>query len=1081
MHFCNWHGITCGRRHQRVTTLELRGHKLRGTIPPYIGNLTFLRAINLQNNSFYGEIPKEVGQLFRLRELDLTNNTLGGEIPTNLCNCSELRLIRVTNNKLIGKIPMELGSLTKLKALRVARNNFTGGLPGFLGNLSFLEAFSATSNDLVGNIPETVGRLKSLSHFFVGVNKLNGMVPSSLYNISSIRFLSFTLNQLSGTLPKNIGHTLPILQLFSIGSNKFFGSIPSSLCNASKLQKLDLNDNIFVGSVPTNLGYLQDLESLNLNKNKLGRDLNFLTSLKNCSKMNKLSFVENRFEGVLPSSISNLSTQLTEIYLEGNKISGTIPVALQNLINLIGLGMEYNLLTGTIPTSFGKFQKMQKLSLQGNKLSGKIPSSIGNLTQLAELFLSQNNLEGSIPPSIGTCQSLQQLDVAENYLSGVIPQQVFQIFSLSLLLNLSHNSFSGKLPVEVDSLKNINSLDVSKNNFSGEIPTTIGNCLSLVYLSLQGNSFNGNIPSSMASLRGLEHLDVSRNNLSGLIPKGLEKLSILKYLNISFNNIEGEVPTGGVFRNVNAISVIGNNKLCGGIPQLRLKTCHIVTKSRRSLTSKVTITIIFVVVCILLVSSFLALYWRKRSKKKPSSIVSKMDLLPTVSYKMLHQATNGFSLNNLIGSGSFGVVYKGVLEQDERLVAVKVLNLQNKYASKSFMAECNVLRNVRHRNLIKILTCCSSINYNGDDFKALVFEFMTNGNLEMLLHPMTDSDNQSKNLSVLQRLIIAIDVAFALNYLHNHCEQKIIHCDLKPSNILLDSDMIAHVSDFGLSRLLTTLNDSSQKCTSTIGLKGSIGYAAPGKRPTDDMFKDGLNLHNFVKMSLPKRLIQVVDPMLLPREVEGMGVATAVMMATKEDDNYNKIEVEEANNTEDFRHIDVDMQKCLLSVLNIGILCSLESPKERINMEEVIKELQMVKSTLLVRGFAKVDQVELKGQQEQLEEIKSVEVWLEQKSLAKLQKDIDRASTELLDVKRYGQRTNFGPGSRFYLVLTGFIQVLGNLLDWIGARFSVELVSLVQFLNQGLCLCWSLGKEPSVPLDSRKCGVPFLPYFMLHI
>ena len=133
-----------------------------------------------------------------------------------------------------------------------------------------------------------------------------------------------------------------------------------------------------------------------------------------------------------------------------------------------------------------------------------------------------------------------------------------------------------------------------------------------------------------------------------------------------------------------------------------------------------------------------------------------------------------------------------------------------------------------------------------------------------------------------------------------------------------------------------------------------------GKRPTDDMFKDGLNLHNFVKMSLPKRLIQVVDPMLLPREVEGMGVATAVMMATKEDDNYNKIEVEEANNTEDFRHIDVDMQKCLLSVLNIGILCSLESPKERINMEEVIKELQMVKSTLLVRGFTKVDQVELK-------------------------------------------------------------------------------------------------------------------------
>ena len=131
-HICNWHGITCAQRHQRVTTLELPGHNLRGTIPPYIGNLTFLRAIDLGNNSFYGEIPKEVGQLFRLRELNLTNNTLGGEIPTNLSNCSELRLISVWNNKLIRKIPMELGFLTKLTFLRVAKNNFVGGIK-FLG------------------------------------------------------------------------------------------------------------------------------------------------------------------------------------------------------------------------------------------------------------------------------------------------------------------------------------------------------------------------------------------------------------------------------------------------------------------------------------------------------------------------------------------------------------------------------------------------------------------------------------------------------------------------------------------------------------------------------------------------------------------------------------------------------------------------------------------------------------------------------------------------------------------------------------------------------------------------------------
>ena len=129
---------------------------------------------------------------------------------------------------------------------------------------------------------------------------------------------------------------------------------------------------------------------------------------------------------------------------------------------------------------------------------------------------------------------------------------------------------------------------------------------------------------------------------------------------------------------------------------------------------------------------------------------------------------------------------------------------------------------------MKILTRCSSINYNGDEFKALVFEFMTNGILDMWLHSMTDCENQSKYLSFLQRIIIAIDVASALNYLHNHCQQQIIHCDLKQNNILLDSEMIAHVSDFGLARLLTTTSDSSQKHTSTICLKGSIGYVALG-------------------------------------------------------------------------------------------------------------------------------------------------------------------------------------------------------------------------------------------------------------
>ena len=159
-------------------------------------------------------------------------------------------------------------------------------------------------------------------------------------------------------------------------------------------------------------------------------------------------------------------------------------------------------------------------------------------------------------------------------------------------------------------------------------------------------------------------------------------------------------------------------------------------------------------------------------------MVSTIDLLPNVSYGMLNQETNEFSQGNLIGSGSFGSIYKGVLHLEEKLIAMKVLNLQHKAASKSFLAECNVLRNIRHRSLVKILTCCSSMDYARNQFKALVFEFMTNGSLDLWLHPEIDNENQSQGLSLLQRLNVAIDVASALNYLHNCSVPPIIHCDL---------------------------------------------------------------------------------------------------------------------------------------------------------------------------------------------------------------------------------------------------------------------------------------------------------------
>ena len=182
-----------------------------------------------------------------------------------------------------------------------------------------------------------------------------------------------------------------------------------------------------------------------------------------------------------------------------------------------------------------------------------------------------------------------------------------------------------------------------------------------------------------------------------------------------------------------------------------------------------------------------------------------------ISYHELCLGKNNFCESNLLGIGGFGFVYKGVLF-DGTIAAIKVLNLQLEGALRSFDVECKVLRAIRHRNLVKVISSCSN-----PEFRAMVLQFMSNGSLKKWLY----SHNYCLNL--VQRVSIMVDVALALDYLHNGQLESMVHCDLKPSNILLDEDMVAHVGDFGIAKILVENNDATH--TKTIG---TVGYIAPG-------------------------------------------------------------------------------------------------------------------------------------------------------------------------------------------------------------------------------------------------------------
>ncbi|XP_050254998.1 MDIS1-interacting receptor like kinase 2-like [Quercus robur] len=701
-------------------------------------------------------------------------NNLSGEIPPQIGLLTHLKVLDLSENQLSGSIPLEIGNLKSLVSLGLHINHLSGSIPKSLGTLSNISVLDLYINQLSGTIPEELGNLKSIIELDINMNQLNGTVPICLGNLSNLEWLSLRENQFSGPIPQQIGNLtkLVVLQLDTNNfTANFAGFLPQNLCQSGSLQYFAAVDNNLIGPIPKTLRNCTSLIRYRLSNNQffgnISRDFGVYSNLQ------FLDLSYNRFYGEISHNWGS-SPQLTTLWIRGNNISGGIPPQIGNLIQLHELDFSYNGLAGKIPKEFWKLTSLVELELNGNQLSGDIPLELGSLTNLEYLDLSNNRFDKSIPRNIGNLLKLYHL-------------------------NMSNNKFSHGIPVQMFILSHLSKLDLSHNSLEGEIPSQIDH------------------------LQSLEMLNVSHNNLSGVVPIAFEEMRGLSYVDISYNKLEGPLPNSKAFQNACIEALQGNKGLCGNVTGLQ--PCM-----AGSQVSKKGYKIIFLIIFPLLgtlslVMMFLGIFciYQRKRKNPHANQVNNMHNEQVFSiatfdgramYKEIIEATQDFDAMFCIGKGGHGTVYKANLPSGNIVAVKKLQSLGDGEIApkKEFFNEIRALTEIRHRNIVKLHGFCSHSRYS-----FLIYEYLEKGSLNTIL----TNDGEAKELDWNKRVNIIKGVAHALFYMHHDCSPPIVHRDISSKNILLDSQYEAHVSDFGIAKLLYP--DSSNWTS----LAGTYGYVAP--------------------------------------------------------------------------------------------------------------------------------------------------------------------------------------------------------------------------------------------------------------
>ncbi|KAH9698975.1 putative LRR receptor-like serine/threonine-protein kinase [Citrus sinensis] len=859
--------ITCrvdkGTPH--ISGIIMESVALTGKIPEHVAALTYLQTLDLSDNTIHGSIPYQIGYLFQLITLDLSKNQLTGTIPTSLGNLRNLEMLDLSQNLLTGKIPPSLGRLSSLQTLSVPENGLRGTLPPELGKLSNLEELWLTSNNLRGDLPKDYENLKNLTILEIAGNYLSGPIPRFIAKWDNLYFLFISDLQTMGF------------------------SFPKS-ANLSSISSLTLRNCSITGSIPPYIA----------NWNQLGYlDLSF-----------------NNLTGGIPNTLKKLF--LSELYLTGNMLNGTLPDWIYSNVKKKG-DLAYNEFIFPEPETHKTFPEeiVRKYCPDGQKKSQY------NYNLHINAGGDEHNIEGIRYEADKSTSNFYFNKPAYNWAYSC--NGYFYSDSMADSREFIQKVTCGAAVI-----------DAPLYDEARLCP----NSLKYYGFCLQNGNYNVSLYFSEIVFAKNDDYSSSAKRVFDIYIQGelRRKDFNIKEMASHSNNVTIQNFTASVQKHLLEIELfwagkgsILNPPYFHGPLISAISVAPNFQVNRPGGLSKIGIVGI-VLGAVLALILFLALMWRLGWIGDRKLRVTTVNLRgKSYTLKQVKVATRNFSPRNVIGTGRFGTVYKTLTkfrilsqintpyaELPDQTVAVKLLSSQSKQVIDQIGTEVYALTTLKHENIVQFLD-----GYSKKDLNLLIYEYMEKGSLERALFDA----NSSTRLDWPTRVRICHGIAKGLKYLHeDNPSRKIVHRNIKPSNILLDGNLNAKVSDLGLAKLYDEENPYK-----FIQEKGTVVYMAPEyamrKAITEkvDVFSFGIVLLEIISG-------QTNAKYEANQETEFL-LDTAIVLHSK--GRLSELVDKQMPN----EHVVMKQAKI---ILELAMRCVDQSPTLRPTMSEVVSELERI-------------------------------------------------------------------------------------------------------------------------------------------